>query len=100
MTGTLPAVAARACGRPRHGLTAAARPYGWSPDGNPVSQDRDGWLQIQSSITEGQEQRAMIGAMHERPEHRLTEWSSNTTDYTSAYQSFCTVVYTKAKEVS
>jgi hypothetical protein len=47
-----------------------------------------------------QVQRAMIGAMHEPPEHQLTDWSSDTFGYTSAYSSSYTVVYTHAKKVS
>ena len=42
----------------------------------------------------------MIGAMHELPDHLLTGWSPATVDYTSAYSSSYTVVYTPAKEVS
>ena len=42
----------------------------------------------------------MIGAMHELPDHLLTDWSSDTAGYTSTYRSSYTVVYTKAKEVS
>ena len=79
MTSTLPAVAARCLRAPApRPHRAAARPYGWSRDGNPVSQDRDGWPQIQSLATESALRRGMIGAMHERREHRLTDWSSDT----------------------
>ena len=101
MTSTLPAVAARACGRPSHGVTAVGLPpLGSSRDRAHVSQECDHWPQIQSRWPEGQVQRAMIGAMHEPPDHLLTDWSSATFDYTSAYSSSYTVVYTKRQEVS
>jgi hypothetical protein len=51
-------------------------------------------------MTEGPVQRAMISAMHGLPDHLLTDWSSDTTGYTSTYSSSYTVVYTKAKGVS
>ena len=41
----------------------------------------------------------MIGAMHEPPNRLLTDWSSATVRYASAYQSSYAVVYTKVKEV-
>lgn len=42
----------------------------------------------------------MIGAMHDPAAHLLTDASHNTVDDSLAYSSACTVVYTKAKEVS
>jgi hypothetical protein len=102
MTSILPPVATGACRRPNGNLDRTGVPpaSGWSRDGSHVSQDRDGWPQIQSRITEGHVQREMIGAMHELPYHLLTDWASDAAGYTSAYRSSYTVVYTRAKEVS
>jgi hypothetical protein len=102
MTAILAAVATVAAGRLSGGLDRAGvrPPCGQSRDGIGVSQDRAGWPQIQSRITEGQVHREMIGAMRELPDHPRTDWSSSTAAYRSADGSSYTVVYTQAKEVS
>jgi hypothetical protein len=101
MTSILPPVATSACMRPNGSLdrTGVAQSSRWSRDRSRVSQDRRGWPQIQSRITEGRVQRGMIGAM-QLPDHPLTDWSYDRTGYTSAYRSSYPVVYTQAKEVS
>jgi hypothetical protein len=97
MTSTLPAVAARACRRPSH---VVQPPRGSSRDRSRVSQERDGWPQIQLHLPEGALPHGMISAMRELPDHPLADLSSDTTGYTSTYSSSYTVVYTQAKEVS
>jgi hypothetical protein len=102
MTSILPPVATGACVRPSGSLDRTGVPpsSGWSRDGSRVSQERDGWPQIQLHLPEGALQHGMISAMHEPPDYRLPDWSSDCAGYTSAYRSSYTVVYTKAKEVS
>jgi hypothetical protein len=101
MTSTLSpdAGCARRC--PRHSVTAVDPAVLGSSRGHTrVSQQRDGCLQIQSSWPECHVQRAMIGVMHEPPDHLLTDCSPDISGYTSAYRCSYTVVYTEAKEVS
>ena len=72
---------------------------GRSHDDRPVSQDRHGWPQIESLVTETALCRAMISAMHELPKHLLNDWSPDSIRYTSAYPSSYTIVYTIWKVV-
>ena len=74
MTSILAPVAARRCEAPS--LVAPAG-HAVVTERARVSQDRGGWPQIQSRTAEGRVQRGMIGAMHELPDHPLTDWSSD-----------------------
>ena len=101
MTSTVPAVAPGACRRAARGVTAVVpAPRGRSRDSSRVSQDCDGWPQIQSLTIESRLQRGMISAMHTLPYRLLLGWSFNTSSYKSADRSAYTVVYTQAKKAS
>jgi hypothetical protein len=79
---------------------AVPPPCGRSRDGSCVSQGCDGWPQIHSLATEKTLRCRMISAMSVLPHRLLTDWLSDTANYTSTYRASYTVVYTKAKEVS
>jgi hypothetical protein len=101
MTSTLPPNTAGTCRRPRPSVTGVDPAAIVSSRGHThVSQQRHGCPQIQSRWPKCHVRRAMIGAVHESPDHVLTAWSSDGTGYSSAYRCSYTVVYTEAKEVS
>ena len=74
MTSTLPPVAAARSQAPEPRRHRHAGRHGTAAVCHKIV---DGWPQIQSRIAEGQVQRGMIGAMHELPDHPLTDWSSD-----------------------
>jgi hypothetical protein len=101
MTSTIPPRRSPFSPRPSRGQAIAlSMPSGSSRDGGRVSQERDSSQQIQPHISGYAVQHGMIGAMHSLPHHLPIDWSADTLDDTSAYQSSYTVVYTQAKEVS
>jgi hypothetical protein len=80
--------------------TRRCRAAGWSRDGSDVSQDRDGWPQIRWLAVDSALRETMIGPIARCPVTGwLTDWSSVSTGYRSAYPSSYTHVYNQQKEV-